>query len=88
MEEGPLTTAARALNVRCRIARSGDYVTLGADVRTEGAQTGQAAEISQLSEAEYTVVGHQSDGDYRNLGSFSTPESALSAALTFVREQD
>ena len=85
-EETALAAAARTLEVRCRIARTGDYVTLGHDIRTEGAQPGQAAEVSQLSEVEYTVVGHQSDGDYRNIGTFSTPQAALTAALLFVRE--
>ena len=33
-EETALVAAARALEVRCRIARTGDYVTLGHDIRT------------------------------------------------------
>jgi hypothetical protein len=31
------------------------------------------------------VVGHEDDGDYRNLGSFGTARAALEAALAFVR---
>ena len=85
MAESALAVAAQALGVRCRIRP--DYVTLGHDIRTEGAEPGQAAEVAQLGETEYTVVGHQSDGDFRNLGTFSTAQAALETALTWVRSE-
>ncbi len=82
-----LTEAARALQVRHKANRAGDMVVYGPDYGTEGAVHGRGAEVACVSEDDYTVVGHEDDGDYRNLGSFRTPRDALLAALSFVRQQ-
>ncbi len=82
----PLVDAARALGVRHRANRAGDMVLYGPDYGTEGADHGRGAEVSYVSDDDYTAIGHDDDGDYRNLGSFSTARNALEAALTFVRK--
>ena len=81
-----LTDAAQALGVKHRANRAGDMVIYSREYGTEGADHGRGAEISQISETDFTVVGHEDDGDYRNLGSFPTARSALEAALAFVRD--
>jgi hypothetical protein len=81
-----LTDAARALGVKHKANRTEDMVIYAAEYGTEGADHGRGAEVSQVSEEDFTVIGHEDDGDYRNLGSFPTPQSALQAALTFVRD--
>ena len=82
-----LTDAAHALGVKHKANRAGDMVIYAAEYGTEGADHGRGAEVSQVSEDDFTVIGHEDDGDYRNLGSFPTPQSALQAALTFVRSE-
>jgi len=81
-----LTDAARALGVRFKANRAGDMVIYGPDFGTEGADHGRGAEVACVAEDDYTVVGHEDDGDYRNLGSFGTAGAALEAALAFVRK--
>ena len=80
-----LTDAARELGVKHKANRAGDMVIYSAEYGTEGADHGRGAEVSQVSEDDFTVIGHEDDGDYRNLGSFPTPNSALQAALNFVQ---
>ena len=80
-----LTDAARDLGVKHKANRAGDMVIYAAEYGTEGADHGRGAEVSQVSEDDFTVIGHEDDGDYRNLGSFPTAQSALQAALHFVR---
>ena len=80
-----LTDAAKQLGVKHRANRAGDMVIYSKEYGTEGADHGRGAEISQVSEDDFTVIAHEDDGDYRNLGSFPTPHSALQAALTFIR---
>ena len=80
-----LTDAARALGVKHKVNPAGDMVIYSREYGTEGADHGRGAEISQVSEDDFTVIAHEDDGDYRNLGSFPTPQSALEAALSFVR---
>ena len=80
-----LTDAARALGVKHKANPSGDMVIYSREYGTEGANHGRGAEISQVSEDDFTVIAHEDDGDYRNLGSFPTAKSALQAALSFVR---
>jgi hypothetical protein len=82
-----LTEAAVALGVKHKANRAGDLVIYSPEYGTEGADHGRGAEISQISENDFTVIAHEDDGDYRNLGSFPTAISALQAALTFVRSQ-
>lgn len=82
-----LTDAARALGVKHKANPAGDMVIYSPDYGTEGADHGRGAEVSEISEDDFTVVGHEDDGDYRNLGSFPTAPSALQAALSFVRKQ-
>jgi hypothetical protein len=60
-------------------------VIYGREYGTEGADHGRGAEVACVSEDDFTVVGHEDDGDYRNLGSFRTARAALEAALSFVR---
>jgi hypothetical protein len=81
-----LTDAARALGVRHKANRAGDMVVYGPDYGTEGADYGRGAEVAGVAEDDYTVIGHEDDGDYRNLGSFPTARAALEAALAFVRK--
>ena len=81
-----LTDAAVALGARYKANRAGDMVIYGPDYGTEGAVHGRGAEVACVSDDDYTVVGHEDDGDYRNLGSFSSPRAALDAALAFVRK--
>ena len=80
-----LTDAAKAIGAKHKANRAGDMVIYAAEYGTEGADHGRGAEVSQVSEDDFTVIGHEDDGDYRNLGTFPTPQSALTAALTFVR---
>jgi hypothetical protein len=80
-----LTEAARELGVRHRANRAGDMVIYSREYGTEGADHGRGAEVACVSEDDFTVVGHEDDGDYRNLGSFRTARAALEAALSFVR---
>ena len=80
-----LTDAARELGVKHKANRAGDMVIYAAEYNTEGADHGRGAEVSQVSEDDFTVIGHEDDGDYRNLGSFPTASSALKAALAFVQ---
>jgi hypothetical protein len=82
-----LTEAARAAGARHKANRAGDMVIFGPDYGTEGADHGRGAEVSCVAADDYTVVGHEDDGDYRNLGSFGTPEAAIKAALSFVRKE-
>lgn len=82
-----LTDAARELDVRHKANRAGDMVVYGPDYGTEGADQGRGAEVACVAEGDYTVVGHEDDGDYRNLGSFPTARGALQAALDFVRKE-
>ena len=82
----PLVAAARALGVRHKANRAGDMVIYGPDYGTEGAVHGRGAEVACISEQDYTLIGHEDDGDYRNLGSFPTARDALEAALAFVRQ--
>ena len=82
-----LTDAARELAVKHRANRAGDMVVYGPDCGTEGADHGRGAEVACVSADDYTVVGHEDDGDYRNLGSFRTAKDALLAALSFVRKE-
>ncbi len=82
-----LTEAAQAAGVKHKANRAGDMVIFGPDYGTEGANHGRGAEVSCVSDDDYTVVGHEDDGDYRNLGSFSTPATAIKAALSFVRKE-
>jgi hypothetical protein len=81
-----LIAAARDLAVKHKANRAGDMIVYAAEYGTEGADHGRGAEVSQVSEDDFTVIGHEDDGDYRNLGSFSTARSALEAALHFVRQ--
>jgi hypothetical protein len=80
-----LTEAAQELGVRHRANRAGDMVIYSREYGTEGADHGRGAEVACVSEDDFTVVGHEDDGDYRNLGSFHTARAALEAALSFVR---
>jgi hypothetical protein len=80
-----LTEAARELGMRHRANRAGDMVIYSREYGTEGADHGRGAEVACVSEDDFTVVGHEDDGDYRNLGSFRTARAALEAALSFVR---
>lgn len=80
-----LTDAARALGAAHKANRAGDMVIYSPEYGTEGATHGRGAEVAAVSDDDFTVVGHEDDGDYRNLGSFGTPEAALQAALAFVR---
>lgn len=80
-----LTDAARTLGVKHRANRAGDMVIYSREYGTEGADHGRGAEVAQVGDDDFTVVGHEDDGDYRNLGSFPTAPSALEAALAFVR---
>ena len=82
-----LTDAAKAIGAKHKANRAGDMVIYAAEYNTEGADHGRGAEVSQVSEDDFTVIGHEDDGDYRNLGSFPTPHSALQAALTFIRAE-
>ena len=82
-----LTEAAQAAGAKHKANRAGDMVIFGPDYGTEGADHGRGAEVSCVAEDDYTVVGHEDDGDYRNLGSFSTPQAAIEAALSFVRKE-
>jgi hypothetical protein len=82
-----LTDAARELGVKHRANRTGDMVIYSPEYGTEGADHGRGAEVSQVSEDDFTVIAHEDDGDYRNLGSFPTANSALNAALNFVRAE-
>ncbi|MGH2350036.1 MAG: hypothetical protein ACRDI2_16065 [Chloroflexota bacterium] len=82
-----LTDTARALGVKHKANRAGDMVVYGPDYGTEGADHGRGAEVACVAEDDYTVVGHEDDGDYRNLGSFSTARAALEAALSFVHKE-
>jgi hypothetical protein len=82
-----LTDAANALGVKHRANSSGDMVIYSKEYGTEGAEHGRGAEVSQVSEDDFTVIAHEDDGDYRNLGSFPTAHSALQAALHFVRAE-
>ena len=82
----PLVEAARALGVRHRANRAGDMVLYGHEYGTEGADYGRGAEVSLVADDDFTAIGHDDDGDYRNLGSFSSARAALGAALAFVRE--
>jgi hypothetical protein len=81
-----LTEAARDLGVKHKANRAGDMVIYAAEYGTAGADHGRGAEVSQVSEDDFTVIGHEDDGDYRNLGTFPTAKSALEAALSFVRQ--
>ena len=81
-----LTDAARALGVKHKANRAGDMIVYGPDYGTEGAVYGRGAEVAAVSDDDYTVVGHEDDGDYRNVGSFATAAAALQAALAFVRK--
>lgn len=81
----PLVEAARALGVRHKANRAGDMVIYGPDYGTEGADHGRGAEVAYVDADDYTVVGHEDDGDYRNIGSYPTARAALEAALAFVR---
>jgi hypothetical protein len=82
-----LTEAARTLGVKHRTNRAGDMVIYGPEYGTEGADHGRGAEVAAVAEDDFTVVGHEDDGDYRNLGSFPTARAALAAALSFVRKE-
>ena len=82
-----LTEAARALGVRHRANRAGDMIVYGPDYGTEGADHGRGAEVAYVAEDDYTAIGHEDDGDYRNLGSFRTAKDALESALSFVRKE-
>ncbi len=81
-----LTEAARALGPKHKANRAGDMIVYGPDCGTEGAVHGRGAEVACVSDDDYTVVGHEDDGDYRNLGSFGSPKAAIEAALSFVRK--
>ena len=81
-----LTEAAKAIGAKHKANRAGDMVIYAAEYGTDGADHGRGAEVSQVSEDDFTVIGHEDDGDYRNLGSFTTARDALEAALTFVRK--
>jgi hypothetical protein len=83
----PLVEAAKAVGVRHRANREGDMVLYGPECGTEGADHGRGAEVSLVSENDYTAIGHDDDGDYRNLGSFTSAKAALEAALAFVRQR-
>lgn len=82
-----LTATASALGAKHKANRAGDMVIYGPDYGTEGADHGRGAEVACVAEDDYTVVGHEDDGDYRNLGSFGSARAALEAALSFVRKQ-
>ena len=82
-----LLAAAQARGVKHKANRAGDMVVYGPDYGTEGAVHGRGAEVACVSEDDYTIVGHEDDGDYRNLGSFPTPAAAIEAALSFVRKE-
>lgn len=82
-----LTDTAHELGAKHKANRTGDMVVYGPDYGTEGAVHGRGAEVSCISEDDYTVVGHEDDGDYRNLGSFPTAKGALAAGLAFVRRE-
>ena len=82
-----LTDAARAHGVRHRANRAGDMVIYSPEYGTEGADHGRGAEVAAVSEDDFTVVGHEDDGDYRNLGSFRTAGAASEEALSFVRKE-
>jgi hypothetical protein len=82
-----LTDAARELAVKHKVNRAGDMVIYGPDFGTEGADHGRGAEVACVADDDYTALGHEDDGDYRNLGSFPTARSALQAALAFVRRE-
>jgi hypothetical protein len=82
-----LAEAARRLGVKHRVNRAGDMVIYGPEYGTEGAEHGRGAEVACVSDDDYTVVGYEDDGDYRNLGSFRTAEGAIDAALAFVRKE-
>jgi hypothetical protein len=82
-----LTDAARAHGVKHRANRAGDMVIYSPEHGTEGADHGRGAEVAAVSEDDFTVVGHEDDGDYRNLGSFRTAGAAIEAALSFVRKE-
>ena len=80
-----LTDAARQVGAKHRADRAGDMIIYGPDYGTEGADFGRGAEVACVSDDDFTVVGHEDDGDYRNIGSFRTARAALEAALAFVR---
>jgi len=80
-----LTDAARTIGARHKANRAGDTVLYATEYGTEGADHGRGAEVSQISDGDFTVIGLEDDGDYRNLGSYPTASSALQAALAFVR---
>jgi hypothetical protein len=81
----PLVKAAREIGVRHKANAAGDMVVYGPQYGTEGAVHGRGAEVAYVADDDFTVVGHEDDGDYRNLGSFSSPRAAIEAALAFVR---
>ena len=80
-----LTDTARELGAKHRASGTGDVVLYGPDYGTEGADYGRGAQVACVAEDDFTAVGHEEDGDYRNLGSFRTARAALEAALSFVR---
>jgi hypothetical protein len=82
-----LTDAAQQLGARHRATRAGDMVLYGPDYGTEGADHGRGAQVAYVADDDYTAIGHEDDGDYRNLGSFRTPRAALETALSFVRHE-
>jgi hypothetical protein len=82
-----LVEAARAVGVKHKTNRAGDMIVYAREYGTEGADHGRGAEIACVAEDDFTVVGHEDDGDYRNLGSFGTAHAAIDAALSFVRKR-
>ena len=82
-----LVEAARLAGAKHKANRAGDMVIFGPDYGTEGADFGRGAEVACVSADDYTVVGHEDDGDYRNIGSFGSAAAAIKAALAFVRKQ-
>ena len=73
------------MGVKHRTNRAGDMVIYSPEYGTEGADHGRGAEVAAVAEDDFTVVGHEDDGDYRNLGSFPTASAARQAAGSFVR---
>jgi hypothetical protein len=82
-----LTEAAREVGVKHKANRAGDMIVYGPDYGTEGAVHGRGAEVACVADDDFTVVGHEDDGDYRNLGSFGSARAAIEAALSFVRRE-
>lgn len=82
-----LVDAARELGAKFKANRDGDLIFYGPEYGTEGVVHGRGAQVACVAADDYTAVGHEEDGDYRNLGSFRTARGALEAALAFVRHE-